>query len=370
MQRMLATGSAAAVVLLALVAAARAVTVAIDLQTEGQPIPEATVTIVTVEGEPVEATPATATAEQPPAAGTPVVLLTDVVGKLAVEIDDRHEGTAVVAVIEKDGKVIKRQPIPAKPTFTVIEAFDPADALVAATVGQGETCRAGRDCPLAVTLENQGTGIYEGPLFVELATPGDWARATAAADGWFCAPAGGGASLCVVQLPLEPGATVSRDFAVRLPGYVAAQSRCAAIRGLAPRTPDRDRRLIAAIQLGLGRAGFDAGPADGVMGRRTQAAIEAFLAKAGKTADSEDALFDIIFGYPLSKVARLGHAAQPACDKLALVPQPQPRRVTRTREPRPEPDDGRRGSNDAAVRLGIGIGLGILQSDEHGSDHD
>lgn len=350
-----------------------AVTVEIDLVTEGEPVPEATVTFETVEGEPIETT--TTQAAEPPAADgtTPAValvtLLTDEAGRLAVELDDEHEGKAVVAVIEKDGKVVKRQPIPATESPTRIEAFDPADALVAVTVTQGEACRAGRDCPFAVAIENQGTGIYEGPLFVELGTPGDWARAAAQAEGWFCAPAGRGGSLCGVQLPLEPGATVRREFSVRLPGHVAAQSSCAAIRGLAPGAEDRGRRLVAAIQLGLARAGFDAGPADGVLGRRTGAAIEAFLTKAGRTAESEEALFDIIYGYPLDKVARLGHAARPACERLALVAQPRPRRVTREVD-RDRAPPRRGGGLDPALGIGIGIGLGILRNQGRHDDHD
>ena len=45
------------------------------------------------------------------------------------------------------------------------------------------------------------------------------------------------------------------------------------------------RRRVAALQRGLARLGYDPGPADGVLGRKTRAAIRAFQASAGLPAD-------------------------------------------------------------------------------------
>ena len=51
--------------------------------------------------------------------------------------------------------------------------------------------------------------------------------------------------------------------------------------------PARARQRIASVQRGLASLGYNPGPADGVMGRKTRAAISAFQAKAGLPVTGE-----------------------------------------------------------------------------------
>ena len=69
----------------------------------------------------------------------------------------------------------------------------------------------------------------------------------------------------------------------REPTDASAPSPADRTPGTAPGPPDAER--IRAVQQALARLGYDPGPADGLMGPRTRAAIRAFQAASGLAAD-------------------------------------------------------------------------------------
>ncbi|MGI9413519.1 MAG: peptidoglycan-binding domain-containing protein [Hyphomicrobiales bacterium] len=397
MKKLGISAATAAWALLVSVLAAHAVTVEIDLQTEGEPVPQATITFETAEGDPIEValveeeeeaeqtateeTPAQDAPKDEPQTATPEpAQVTGTGGMLAIELDDGLEGKDVVALVMLDGKLIKKQPMTVvEDTPVQIEAFDPADAEIAVDISQDGTCRPGRSCPFAIAIENQGNGIYEGPVFLEGLLFGNWAAAAAKVDNWFCASTGRGRSLCHTQVSLQPGQSVEQGFSVKLPRRIGGRPRtCLEVKTITPDAEGRHQPVVAALQLGLAREGLNVGRPDGIMGPQTRSAMTGYRRRSDGAAGETDAdLFEAIYDYPLGKMARLGHAAGASCAKLALVipprqkkPEPRSAGQTRKKKKKKRKESSSGNSLAPAVSIGIGVGIGVLGKKKHKKKYD
>lgn len=137
----------------------------------------------------------------------------------------------------------------------------------------------------------------------------------------------------------------------------------------------RSQPLVQAIQIGLASEGISPGRPDGILGSKTQAAIEQFAKREG--FDPTDPLEDVfvsLFGIRPDRLARLGLAKAKDCEKLALVPPPKrKKRISKRRKQRRTYDEDDYDENEAArdeaidrtIGIGIGIGLGVLGEKMH-----
>ena len=417
-----ATALAAAAALAAgilLAGPARAVTVDIDITREGEPVPGITITLETPDGteiptgdlaleldDPDEATATspqeTAAEEEPPASVAeeevdepPVTATAEDApaevpsGRIALVVPDDAVGRDLLLVLREDGKVVKREPVrivPDQPALA-IEAYDPADARLSLEITQDKACRAGETCRFDVHLRNDGSGIYTGPLFLTGTLHGT------VADGseLDCLPSGAGRHLCHGNVALEPGTTLSRRLDLRLPrGLSRRAPNCLEIARLDEGPAGRADPLVRAVQMALATPGNDVGRPDGILGPRTQAAVDAYRETQGLDPEvGLDEVYAALYGAPPRRLARLGLGTARHCAAVALVaepkPQPQPRTV-RSVDPKPrkakeavETSAQRRQArrqrsvdpadilDNPAVRIGIGIGLGSFgrQRDHH-----
>ncbi|WP_319498541.1 peptidoglycan-binding domain-containing protein [uncultured Cohaesibacter sp.] len=127
--------------------------------------------------------------------------------------------------------------------------------------------------------------------------------------------------------------------------------------------------IMAAIQLGLSRMGYQPGRADGIDGPKTQNAIASFLQQQRLEAPgNNEQLFEMLYQYPFRKLARLGISDKTNCIRIALAKPASP--VYRARQPAPAMRQDLRQQNrntreeaiGRALGLGLSIGIGILNN--------
>lgn len=135
--------------LAALVMPALAVTVDVDVVSNGEPVPGATVSFETETGVvvPPEPPPAASSQqpEQPADGAVPPATVRTV-------LPDQVLGKPLTAVVSKDGKVVKRHQVTAsdKDTRVSVEAYDPADAALSIDIDRPESCDSKTGCDLGV----------------------------------------------------------------------------------------------------------------------------------------------------------------------------------------------------------------------------
>ena len=394
--------SAASVYFLA-VGFAQAVTIYFEVETEGEPIPEATISFETPEGEEIdledlfeeeiaEAEPndpsedgeAREEEEEPEKeAGEEKQKpepSTDEEGTYASRLPDSLLGSGIIVVISQEDKVITRLPIEvAEENPVYVEAFDPAAALLGLSFVQQRKCTAGKTCPLTLVINNEGTSIYEGPLFLEVAAPGNWASAAKNNDDIFCSRPVRGKSFCTVNASVQPGDTQTWALGLPLAGTTSSQPRsCLSFLDVASPTSSRNKPLVRALQLGLLREGYSVGRPDGIAGNKTRATTARYWRDSGQSgefsqvSEARAALFEALFGYGLQRFAKLGTASDPFCKSLSVIPTKKKTTTKNTSKPRSK-STKKSSKNDKllkdALKIGIGIGVMHLLKKNKGHGH-
>jgi len=360
---------------------ANAVIVDIDIKTEGEPVPGASISFRTPGGEDVPVIQITAvtdeedpkrevekdppsTRDQEDTSGTDRP--DDPNGGYRVEVPDDFVGQDLIIVVSKDDEVVKRDPVRVdRDTSRVsIEAYDPVDAGLSIQLSQPRKCRRGKDCDYQVEVQNQGAGIYKGPLFLTGVLHGTLLGSGKEGD-WQCAYSGRGKQICHNQVSLQPGTKQSWSLGFRLPKRMSQRaSNCLQIDVFNQQASGRVNPLLMAVQLGLAERGFEVGRPDGIMGPKTAAAMQQFAERDGSgTAEDLPGMFKALFGISPDRLARLGISGGKNCQRVALFSPPRAaKRISTTRRRRPRDRDDDDDDYDPAVDIGIGIGLGLLNN--------
>ncbi|MGE3625809.1 MAG: peptidoglycan-binding protein [Hyphomicrobiales bacterium] len=159
-----------------------------------------------------------------------------------------------------------------------------ADLSVTQTANQAG-CGGNVPCSYRITVENKGGQPYTGPLVIANAlAPGGGDLTASGPAPWFCQGAAGGAVCTLSNANIGPGQsqTLSLTFNLQGGGGGGVNS-CAQISwGGAP-----DATGVRDVQNALNQRGFNAGPADGQPGARTQGAIRDFQSQAGMQPSGE-----------------------------------------------------------------------------------
>ncbi|MBL4786727.1 MAG: hypothetical protein JKY49_15025 [Cohaesibacteraceae bacterium] len=358
-----------------------AVTVNLLIESKGEPVPGAIISFETQDGEPIDAdlffeelVEITADEPDPQAAKSTPEIAEIVVdkpiptaedGSLTAELSDSFLDQNVVLVIRKDGKLVKRQDlsISNEEKSLRIEAFDPIDAGIAIAIAQDNICRRGKICEIGVRISNDGNGIYEGPLIVSGTLVGNWIKAAQSTDGWFCIKGRRRTTLCLVDVALEPGADIQHIFSVPLPRNIGRNPRNCFAPQIGDETEGGKRTLLAAIQLGLAMNGFDAGPADGLIGPKTLRALNAYVdVNKLQPEIDQQIFFEHLFGIPFSDYRRLAVNNDSQCKSLDVV-RPVVAK-SNAGSGRNVTTRARQRSNaiiNQGISIGIGLGLKALQ---------
>jgi hypothetical protein len=372
----------------------QAVTIYLELETEGEPIPEATISFETVDGEeidleglfeevaleegdagPVEEPETTENEDEKTEATEdtvsqtdPAELATDESGALSSELPEDLIGSYIFVVVKKDGKIINRVPIDvAKQNPLYLEAYDPSAALVHFTFDQNQRCTAGKTCPLVVKLSNDGTSIYEGPLFFETAISANWSKAATSHGDFFCANAGRGKSLCVIDASVSPGGSQTWKMKLPLARSVSKTPKsCLSLIDIYKQTSGRSVPLVRLLQLGLLQQGFNVGRPDGIAGPRTNAAIASHWEKTGTNdnlsdkAAAHEALFQSLFGFSLQRFILLGVSEDSFCQAMDILPIKK--KTQKTTAKSKSQSSQKPNKNDKLLKdaLKFGIGIGVM----------
>ena len=205
---------------------------------------------------------------------------------------------------------------------STIAIIDPAmlpavDLALAAGEGQ-ENCIAGAQCSVAFDVTNNGPADFDGTIEVEAvadqalveftgATPSDWA----------CLGAGSRFVCTWKRASIEADGTKSLTLNLTTGSMALGDlETCAEV---SRNTPGH----VADIQRALNEAGFEAGPVDGVAGRRTRAAISAYQEANGLAVTGEigTALLQKLLG--LAKLDDMDPDNDRACVTVEIVaPEP------------------------------------------------
>lgn len=193
------------------------------------------------------------------------------------------------------------------------------------TKAHSGTCTANRnsqlyDCGFRLSLTNTGTAPFNGPLVVSDSfgnAPAVRSATLLSGGGWSCAGPVAGAVLCeTAGLTLLPGASAHLDLTMQIEGMRAGGqfNNCAAIG-----VPGAERQRVAMLQQVMNARGLNAGPVDGLPGRKTYAALAQLQQSLGLPVSREigDDLFAAL-GLPLQEAGAQG------CAMAELPPMPAP----------------------------------------------
>ena len=205
------------------------------------------------------------------------------------------------------------------------EAPPMPDIAVSKVANQG-SCQAGALCRFSVNVSNNGPGTYTGDIRItDTLSPSSASLQSYSPSGWSCSGSGGQISCTLPDATLPPGASQSLSLTVRPSSRLrGTMTNCAGLNWVGD-VPVRD------IQAALNDRGFNAGPADGIPGRRTQAAIIAYQNANGlePTAAIDAALLRSLLG--LQSTGDPVAANDQDCARVNIVAPP-------TVTPDPEPD--------------------------------
>ncbi|MEO9877072.1 MAG: peptidoglycan-binding domain-containing protein [Anderseniella sp.] len=398
---------------MAMVTPAHAVIVDIDIETQGEPVPGASISFRTPDGKDVPDIQVTAVPEEPEEVeedepGRVVELDIPPVrvgeekpeserpekerepqgesrpdepgkprpGRHRVELPDELVGRDLVVVVTKGDEVVKRNPVKIEQDTSriAVEAYDPVDAKLSIKLAQGKKCRRGKTCNYQLEVQNEGTGIYKGPLFLTgvlhgtVSGPGE-------KDGWQCVYSGRGKQICHNRVALQPGAKQSWSLGARLPRRMSQRSsNCLEINVFDQEATGRVNPLLMAVQLGLAGRGLKVGRPDGINGPKTEAALRQFTEQADYEGNDDlNDVFTALYGLSPARLSRLGMSTGKHCRRVALFAAPKrKKRISKAKRRRPQYRDDDDFDDyddyddyDRGRDIGIGIGLGLLNHGLH-----
>jgi len=205
---------------------------------------------------------------------------------------------------------------------STIAIIDPAmlpavDLAIAAGEGQ-ENCVAATQCSFAFDVTNNGPADFDGTIEVEASVDQALAEFTGGAPSdWACLGTGNRMVCTWKRASVEADGTKSLILTLTTGSMALGDvETCAEV---SRSTPGH----VADIQRALNEAGFEAGPADGVSGRRTRAAISAYQEANGLAVTGEigTALLQKLLG--LAKLEDMAPDNDRACVTVEiLAPEP------------------------------------------------
>ena len=344
---------------------ANAVTVNIDLTSEGEPLPNASVTLETPDGQPIDVTEKTETPE------------TDVKepettedGKIVIELDDSHKDTEIVVVIRKDDRVVKKEPVHLRDNDNTISISVPAISFTMDKTQGKKPCTPGTYCRFQFKVTNTGLNTWNGPLVLSDQMPVA-VRHNRKIDGkWQCGQGKRGQTLCLVETAsLAPGADIATSLALNMARRTSARNRdnCASV--LWPSTNEQlgtHRPTVQILQLAARLHGIKVGKADGIMGPKTRRAFAQLLEETESRADemSVASLFTAL-GWQAMLNTRPDLSNARHCVDIIETKKPRPRITVRRKKPKHRKTSSRDERIRLPVDIGISIGLGLIGRRHH-----
>ena len=204
-------------------------------------------------------------------------------------------------------------------TIAIIDpAMLPAVDLALAAGERQENCVAGAECSIAFDVTNNGPADFDGTIEVEAVTDQALVEFTGATPSdWACLGAGSRFVCTWKRTSIE--ADGSKSLILNLTTGSMALGTLETCAEVSRSTPGH----VADIQRALNEAGFEAGPADGVAGRRTRAAISAYQEANGLAVTGEigTALLQKLLG--LAKLDDMDPDNDRACATVEIfAPEP------------------------------------------------
>lgn len=200
-------------------------------------------------------------------------------------------------------------------TIAIIDpAMLPAVDLAIAAGGEQESCVAGAECNFAFDVTNNGPADFDGTIEVEASVDQALAEFTGGKPSdWACLGAGNRMVCTWKRASIEADGT--KSLILTLTTGSMALGDLETCTEVSRSTPGH----VADIQRALNEAGFEAGPADGVAGRRTRAAISAYQEANGLAVTGEIgmALLQKLLG--LAKLEDMNPENDRACAKVEIV---------------------------------------------------
>ena len=226
-------------------------------------------------------------------------------------------------------------------------------------------CRLGRRCPMSLTLTNESDQPFRNKLLLSGGIEGaGWKRLDRASGDTQCAGAGAGILCAARASEIAAGGSVT----FKVPGVLGSRARgpeatvCwQVIAGDAAKGGITAADQPHLFQFALREAGFEPGPVDGRIGRRTREAIARARAAADLPAgqETDGALYQWLLPDLPGSAAGLR-----ACGTLALV------RPTQRAQPVQRSESRRRRRNEdqqrVLRRLMRGLAIGLDHAARHG----
>jgi peptidoglycan hydrolase-like protein with peptidoglycan-binding domain len=179
-------------------------------------------------------------------------------------------------------------------TIDIINPAAPpaADLALSKTANQG-SCTAGQQCQFSINVTNNGPRTFSGTLAIADGIDPTTTRLTGSSpNNLSCKGTRGRYNCTLAGVTLAPGASQSLSLT-----FTTSRSARGTLRNCAE-LDWSGRSRIADIQQALNDAGFNAGPADGIAGSRTRAAVSAFQKAHGlpTTGEIDAALVQALLG--------------------------------------------------------------------------
>ena len=347
---------------------ANAVIVNIDLTSEGEPLPNASVTLETPEGEPIDVTEKTETPDTPETDVKQPETTED--GKIIIEVDDKHKDKEIVVVIRKDDRIVKKQPVRLRDNDNTISISVPAISFLMEKTQGKKPCAPGTYCRFEFKVTNTGLNAWNGPLILSDQMPVSVRHNRKTDEDWQCGQGKRGQTLCLVETAsLAPGADIATSLALNMARRTNARNsnNCASV--LWPSTHEQlgtHRPTIQILQLAARLRGIKVGKADGVMGPKTRRAFTQLLDESDNPPNemSVATLFTAL-GWQAMLKARPDLSYARHCVDIVETKKPRPRVTERRKKPRHRKSYSRDERIRIPVDVGISIGLGLIGRRHH-----
>ena len=150
--------------------------------------------------------------------------------------------------------------------------------LAISKIANQSTCRAGSSCGYTVQVQSVGTAPYSGAIAItDIITPANSQLAGSGPSPWSCRKSHNSVLCTHPSTTLAPGQAKALTLNFTLPRNAQGVANNCATIDLA--AASRGGGSLRDVQSALSARGFNTGPADGKMGRKTSNAIRAFEAQ-------------------------------------------------------------------------------------------